>query len=212
MHRVRVAAILSLCAWVALVASASRASGVPSWLKLRIGTEALTATDGGNSGTVTLCRTAGAFIRYVHVEAGAECACTKYTLGIRVHITARHAQQRIGNLHLPPLVQVAKKNGRVLGWGQADGSIVPVVPRGAALITMPKGVSATVLFRSSSENQGPGIDLPANTPVSVIDQLGADANGPNLKVRVNSGRYAGKVGWVLPSAVVANGNPLIINY
>jgi hypothetical protein len=126
-------------------------------------------------------------------------------LGVRVVIDSIiPATRSVG-----AIAKVQARDGTFHGY-TAVAALVPAVPHGVPVTLEASAASREPLTISpdQSADLGSGFDLGVHAAATTMRFDPANANKRDLFVRVDSGRYRGRRGWIFARQVFYDGRPL----
>jgi|SRR5580700_3968837 hypothetical protein len=172
----------------ALVACIGADAPVPAWLVAKPGAVVFTSTGEEDSPTTPVCPTVASYREYVD-ENGAK-GCVERPAGVKVVIDAIVP----ATAALAAMAKVHAQSGAFHGY-TALTELLPPIPKGVAITLAPAANETLTISGEQRAELGAGLDLGAR--VSAVTLRFDPANDQrDLLVRVTSGKFAGKSGWL----------------
>jgi hypothetical protein len=174
-------------------------AALPAWLFARPGAIVYTSTGEGDSPTTPICTSVESYYKYPTETAG----CAERPAGVKVVIETIVPATK----YLSGVAKVRAKSGAFSGYTAVD-DLLPPIPAGVA-ITLAPGANETLTISSNqSAALGAGLKLGAHTSAVTVRFDPASDEKRDLLVRVTSGKYAGKTGWLFARQAFIGDSPI----
>jgi hypothetical protein len=184
-----------------LAACIATIHGVPPWLLARPGAVVFTSAGEEDSPTTPICATVAAYRAYV-TENGAK-GCVEHPMGLKVVIDSIiPATAKFG-----AIAMVHEQNKAFHGY-TAVTELLPAIPHGVAVTLEPGAGETLTLSTDQRADVGVGSDLGVRAAATTLRFDPANADKRDLSVRVTSGKYRGRKGWVFARQAFFEGKPL----
>jgi hypothetical protein len=174
---------------------------LPAWLFAKPGAVVYTSAGEEDSPTTPICASAASYREYAN-ENGAK-GCTERAAGVKVIIDAIvPATASFG-----AIAKVHAKNGAFSGY-TAVGELLPPIPAGVAVTLAPAANETLTISTSQSAELDSGLNLGARVSAVTVRFDPASNDKRDLLVRVTSGKYAGRTGWLFARQAFIGDSPL----
>lgn len=180
---------LALAALIACVAVTT--ARVPSWLVAKPGAVAFTSAGDEDAPVTPVCPTAALYREYANENIAK--GCVDRHEGLKVIIDAI----------VPPaggiatIAKIHAANGSFRGY-TALGELLPAIPAGVTVtLARAEGANETVtIAQKQSAELDIGLNVSENVSAVTLRFDPAHDDERDLLVRITSGRYAGRTGWI----------------
>ena len=161
---------------------------MPAWLIAAPGAVVFTSTGEEDSPTTPVCPTVASYREYAVENEGK--GCVERPAGVKVVIDAIvPATADVG-----ALAKVHAQSGAFHGY-TAVTELLPPIPSGTAVTLAPASNETLTIASSRRAELDNGTNLGAHASAIAL-QFDPASNNRDLFVRVRSGKYAGKAGWL----------------
>lgn len=174
---------------------------LPAWLFAKPGAVVYTSAGEEDSPTTPICATAAAYKEYAN-ENGAK-GCTERPAGVKVVIDAILP----ATASLAAIAKVHAKSGAFSGY-TAVGELLPPIPAGVAITLAPGENETLTISPGQSAELGSGLNLGSQASAVTVRFDPASDDKRDLLVRVTSGKYAGKTGWLFARQAFIGDSPI----
>jgi hypothetical protein len=189
------------------VASIAAASETPAWLLAKPGVLAFLSSGGkyspwagGKLPWTPVCPTISAAREFLNASKESDSFCVLRKRGTLVVIDSIPENSGLAKIHAV--------DGSFQGY-IALTALSPQIPHGVTVRLRPAAGQQLTLSPSQSANVGQGLFLDASIGATTIDYDPAISSGRDLRVRIEVGKFAGKVGWIYSrQAYVAGDFPI----
>lgn len=184
-----------------LVACLAAGVGVPPWLLARPGAIVFTSAGDRDSATTPVCPTAAAYRDYAN--AGGANGCLEHGMGIRVIIDDVIPRTRA----FGAIAKIHAQNGAFHGY-TAVAQLLPGIPHGVAVTLEPAAHETLTISNDQSSELGQGLHLGIRASATTVRFDPANSNKRDLLVRVTSGKYNRRQGWLFARQAFVDKLPL----
>lgn len=177
--------------------------GVPQWLLARPGGVAYTGAGERDSRTTPICPSAVLYRAYA-AENSAN-GCVEQPMGVRVVIDSVIPATR----SLGAIAKLHARDGTFHGY-TAVAALMPAIPHGVPVTLEASTASRETLTISTDQSAelGSGSNLGVRAAATTMRFDSASADKRDLFVRVDSGKYRGRRGWIFARQAFYDGRPL----
>lgn len=172
---------------------------LPAWLFAKPGAVVYVGAGEEDSPTTAICKSAASYLQYPMQDEG----CTDRPAGVKVVIDAifpaRPGYGAIAKLHA--------QSGAFSGY-TAVGDLLPRIPAGVAVTLVPAANESLTIASSQGADLNVGLKLGARVSAVTVRFDPASDEKRDLLVRITSGKYAGKSGWVFARQALIGSSPI----
>lgn len=162
---------------------------VPPWLVAKPGATVFTSAGERDTPTTPICPSAAAYRGYAN--EGYVKGCVEHPMGLKVVIDAIvPATASFG-----AIAKVHAQNGAFAGY-TAVTELLPPIPHGVAVTLEPAANETLTISTNQSAELGVGLQLGTQAAAVTMRFDPANSDKRDLLVRVKSGKYAGRKGWL----------------
>lgn len=184
-----------------VIACAGVTASVPAWLVAQPGALAFTSAGEEDSPTTPVCATVASYQLYVN-ENGAK-GCVERPEGVKVVIDAIiTASAGVG-----AIAKVHAENGTFAGY-TAVTELLPRIPRGVMVTLAPAANETLTISSSQTAELGTGLDLGSRAAAVTLRFDPKNDDKRDLFVRVATGNYAGRTGWLFARQAFIGDSPV----
>lgn len=174
---------------------------LPAWLFAKPGAVVYTSAGEEDSPTTPICATAASYKEYAN-ENGAK-GCTERPAGVKVVIESIIPTTAT----FGAIAKVHAQSGAFSGY-TAVGELLPPIPPGVAVTLAPGDNETLTISSSQSAELDAGLNLGSHASAVTVRFDPANDDKRDLFVRVTSGKYAGRTGWIFARQAFIGDSPI----
>lgn len=174
---------------------------LPAWLFAKPGAAVYTSAGDEDSPTTPICASAASYKEYAN-ENGAK-GCAERPAGVKVVI------ERIipTTANFGAIAKVRAESGAFAGY-TAVGELLPPIPPGVAVTLAPAANETLTIASSQRAELDNGLNLGSRVSAVTVRFDPANDDKRDLLVRVSSGKYAGRTGWLFARQAFIGNSPV----